>query len=153
MAHKRITLGLLTVLALALNFCFPKKGLIMMKTKIQYLYLLLFVACLFSDSYINGEEKINKNSITVYFEPGTIEVLDKDLSALLNELNKSKKYRIEGYSCDEDMDSKVEQLSSAQRRAEAVGKILVDHGFSHKNIITNAYDESSECKAIVVEME
>lgn len=74
------------------------------------------------------------------------------MESLLDKLNKSKKYKIQGYTCKEDKGTNVGRMASAEKRAEAIGNILIDNGFSQKNITTIAYDESSECKAIVIEI-
>jgi hypothetical protein len=122
-----------------------------MKNKKLYLLFLLFLLCLSSNTY--GEEKENKGSIIINFKQGKYEVLNKDLFALLNKLDKSKKYKIGGYSCKEDGDSDEEKLGGAGRRAEAAGKIIKDHGIPGENITTVAYGESSECKAVIIEID
>lgn len=122
-----------------------------MKNKKLNLLLIITLLCLSPNMFAKGKSK--DASIIINFEAGKFDVSDKDLTALLNKLNKSKKYRILGYSCKEDNGSDVEQLADAERRAEAIENILIDNGFSQKNITTIAYDESSECKAVVIEID
>ena len=122
-----------------------------MKNKnITYL-LLIFLLCL--SPFIFAEDKNKDESVIVYFEPGKFKISEKDLDSLHNKLNKFKKYRILGYSCKEDKGSDDEKLAIASRRAEVIAKILVDQGFPGKNLTTVAYDESPECKAVVIDIE
>ena len=120
-----------------------------MKNKILHLFLFVFLLSLSINIY--GEGKDRDNSLTVYFKPGKFEVSDNQMDTLIKKLDKSKKYKIEGYSCKEDKGTNTEQLACASRRAEKIAKILVDHGFSNENITTVAFDVGSECKAIVTE--
>ena len=124
-----------------------------MKNNLLFLFLLSFLICLSINSNINGEEKSKNDSIIVYFESGTFEVSTKSLTILFNKLDKSKRYIIHGYACDDDKDSGDELIIAAERRAKKICELLLDHGFSNKNITTTAYDKSSECKAIVIEID
>ena len=120
-----------------------------MKNKKLNLLFLIFFLCLSLNIY--GEGKGKDDSLTVYFEPEKFEVSDNKLDALIKKLDKSKKYLIKGYACKEDKGIDEAFMGIAARRAEKVAKILVDHGFSSKNITTVAYDLSSECKATIIE--
>ena len=120
-----------------------------MKNKILYLFLFVFFLSLFPNIY--GEGKSKDDSLTVYFEPGKFEVSDNKMDTLIKKLDKSKKYKIEGCACKEDKISDEALMGIAARRSEKIAKILVDHGFSSKNITTVAYDLSSECKATIIE--
>ena len=44
-------------------------------------------------------------------------------------------------------------MAGASRREEVVAKILIDQGFTGENITAFAYDESKECKAVVIDIE
>ena len=121
-----------------------------MKTKILYLFLFVFFFGLFPNIY--GEGKNTNDSLIINFEPGEFEVSDKELDTLIEKLNKSKKYRIQGYSCKKDKDTNVDRIAIAEKRAEKIANLLLDHGFSNKNITTIAYDESTECKAIIIDV-
>lgn len=124
-----------------------------MKNKIlspQYLFLFIFLLCLSPNIYGEGT---SKNESIIHFEPGTLQVTEQKLDIILNSLDKSKKYIIQGYSCKEDKGTDVDRIASAEKRAEKIKKILIDHGFANENIITNAYDESSECKVIIIEID
>jgi outer membrane protein OmpA-like peptidoglycan-associated protein len=121
-----------------------------MKSKKIKLFLFFFMFCLSSNIF--AEEKSKPDPVIVYFEPGSFEVADNEKEAMLNKLNKSKKYLIEGYACKDDKKTSDEgQMGIAARRAEAIAKILVDQGFNSENITTIAYDEGMECKAAIIE--
>jgi outer membrane protein OmpA-like peptidoglycan-associated protein len=121
-----------------------------MKNKKIKLFLFFFVFCLASNIF--AEEKSKHGQVIVYFEPGSFEVADKEKETLLNKLNISKKYKIEGYACKDDKKVSDEgRMGIAARRAEAVAKVLIGHGFNSENITTVAYDEGMECKAVIIE--
>lgn len=115
------------------------------------LNLLFIVFSIFLSPYFFTGCTGARNSVSITFEEGEYTVSDEDKIKLLNRLSKTKKYLIQGYFCKEDKGSNEEQFAAANRRAETVGKILIDHGFPAKNITTVVYDESSKCKAVVVE--
>lgn len=104
--------------------------------------------CPSTNSNIYGEK--SKNETIIHFEPGTLQIPEQNLNIVFNGLDKSKKYIIQGYACADDKGSDDELISIAERRAEEVRILLLDHGFSNNNISTIAYDKSSECKAIVI---
>jgi outer membrane protein OmpA-like peptidoglycan-associated protein len=124
-----------------------------MKNKILFLFLLLFLVCPSPASNIYGEGKSKNDSIIIHFAPGTLQVTEQKLDIILNSLDKSKKYIIQGYACADDKDSDDEIISIAERRAEKIKALLLEHGFSNENITTIAYDKNSECKAIVIEID
>ncbi|NLD37789.1 MAG: OmpA family protein [Desulfatiglans sp.] len=114
------------------------------------LFLFFFVFCLSLNIF--AEEKSKLDPVIVNFEPGTFEVADKEMEAMLNKLDKSKRYKIEGCACKDDKEVSDEgRIGVAARRAEAIAKILVDHGFDSENITTVVYDEGMECKAEIIE--
>ena len=96
-------------------------------------------------------DKNRNDYISIQFEPGTIELSDNNSDTFITKLSKSKKYKIEGYSCNDDEASEDEQLAIASGRAEKIGNILMDHGFPGKNITTVAYGKGLECKAVIIE--
>jgi outer membrane protein OmpA-like peptidoglycan-associated protein len=121
-----------------------------MKNKKFKLFLFFIVFGLSSNIF--AEEKRLHDPVIVYFEPGSFEVADNEKEAMLNKLNRSKKYLIEGYACKDDKETSDEgQMGIAARRAEVIVKILVDQGFNSENITTIAYDEGMECKVVIVE--
>jgi outer membrane protein OmpA-like peptidoglycan-associated protein len=120
-----------------------------MKNKKIKLFLFFFV--FYISSNIFAGEKSDRDLVIVNFEPGSFEVADKEKEALLNKLNKSKRYKIEGYACKADKTSDEGWMGIASRRAEAIGRILIDNGFKKENITTIPYDKGMECKAAIIE--
>jgi outer membrane protein OmpA-like peptidoglycan-associated protein len=121
-----------------------------MKNKKMKLFVFFFV--FYISSNIFAEEKSKPDPVIVYFKEGSFEVAHKEKEALLNKLNKSKRYKIEGYACKDDKETTDEgQMGIAARRAEAIAKILVNQGFNSENITTIAYDEGVECKAAIID--
>jgi outer membrane protein OmpA-like peptidoglycan-associated protein len=100
---------------------------------------------------IKRQENNIHEQIEVYFLPGTLELVIRDLGGVIRKLNKTASYQIQGYACNDDKGSEEELLSLAERRANAVRNILVQRGFSPSKLSTIAYGKDNDCKTVIIE--
>lgn len=92
-------------------------------------------------------------ALVVYFNPGTLEMSQHDFNAVVAVMSSSEKYVIQGYSCPADKASGVEEsLAIAEGRARKVKNILIDAGFSSRNLTTIAYGVRTDCRAVIMKL-
>lgn len=108
------------------------------------LALILFGQCLL-------EKQAFPEKAAIYFIPNTAQFADKDLGDLYNKFESSR-YRIEEYACSADMGSHSGMLLLSENRAKKVWQLLVRGGFSADKLTTIAYDESKDCKVVILKI-
>ena len=118
---------------------------------ISLLCLLYFSFAL--SAYGDYRSSESKNELVVYYKSTTFEIDPKSIDNILEELNPSKSYRIQGYACSNGKKTEEQFLAEAERRAGIVRDLLIQKGFSKEHLTTTAYAYSSECKVILIAME
>jgi outer membrane protein OmpA-like peptidoglycan-associated protein len=113
----------------------------------------LFFLSFASIIYAEDRDLDAKNDLVVYFILGTFEIEQRSLNNLFNKLDQSLLYMIQGYSCPSDKGSKKEMLLKAEKRAEIVKEHLIRKGFPANKLNIIAYDKSSKCKVILINLE
>jgi outer membrane protein OmpA-like peptidoglycan-associated protein len=123
-----------------------------MNQKIHSISIALLVLIFFYFVFgIRAEDRMpeSKNELVVYFKSTTFEIEQKSIDEILNKLDASKSYLIQGYACSNGEKTQEYLLAEAERRAEIVLNLLIKKGFPSKNLMTTSYDHSSECRVIL----
>jgi outer membrane protein OmpA-like peptidoglycan-associated protein len=79
-------------------------------------------------------------------------LVTQDIGKQIGKLDRTKTYRVKGYSCPHDKGTEEELITLGVRRAKIVADILVQNGFSPSKLTTVAFDRDNECKAVIVEI-